>query len=223
MKYVYSFGGSKKERHPQSKQYVEVWRSPKFEEGYQKAVELIESKKYNLTEGDFWILKTFNRDGNGCTYAGLIISHNGCLKINDTLSNEQKFVPSCVTWVKNMAGDLVLQYMNDAQGLLEFGEASVKNCQNAYPFAMVLKRLQDRVILKNSKIAFSGIMSEVESDEFKAPEARKKGLITDQQIDRLSELGCDLKKLAAAYKVDDISQLTEKQAADAIKIKEGKL
>lgn len=223
MRYVYSFGGKNKERHPQSKQYVEVWKSPKYEESYKKAVELIDSNKYNLTEEDFWILKTFSKDGSGCQYAGLIISHNGCLKINDMLPSEMKFVPSCVSWVKNMSGDLVLQYMNDKQGLLEFGEASIKNCQNAYPFAMVLKRLQDRVILKNSKIAFSGIMSEVESDEFREPEKRKSGLITDEQLNRLTELGVDLQKLAVAYKLDDVMQMTEKQAAQAIKIKEGNL
>lgn len=215
----YTFGGKSKERSPKTKQFVEVWRSPKFEEGFAKAVELIEGKKYNLTEGDFWILKTFSE--SCCTYAGLIISHNGCLKINDALSKELRFCPSCVSWIRNNTGDLVLQYMNDFQGLLEFGEASVKNCQNAYPYAMVLKRLQDRVILKNSKIAFSGIMSEVESDEFKAPESPKKGLITDEQINELISLGCDLDKVAIAYRLDDIGKMTEKQAAEAINIKKG--
>lgn len=214
-----SFGIKSRERHPKSGQFVDVWQNPKFVEGVKTAQKLIEGNKYGLTEADFWILKTFNQ--TGCQYAGLIISHNGCLKINDSLPKEQKFVPSCVTWVKNMQGDLVLQYLNDYQGILEFGEASIKNCQNAYPFAMVLKRLQDRVILKNSKIAFSGIMSEVESDEFKEPVKQKNGMITDEQIDKLTSLGCDLSRVAAAYKVDNITQLTEKQAADAIKIKEG--
>ena len=41
-----------------------------------------------------------------------------------------------------------------------------KNCRNAYPYAMLLKRLHDRVILKNSKMAFDGIYSECESEEF---------------------------------------------------------
>lgn len=217
----YSFGAKKREKHPQTNQYVDVWENPKFVEGVSKATELIDVGMYNLTEGDFWILKTFGQ--TGCQYAGLIISHNGCLKINDSLPKELKFVPSRVSWVKNQTGDLVLQYLNDEQGILEFGEASIKNCKNAYPFAMVLKRLQDRVILKNSKIAFSGIMSEVESDEFKAPEKRKKGMITDEQIDKLVSLGCDLSKVAIAYKVDDITQLTEKQANDAIEIKERSL
>ena len=214
----YTFGARKTEKHPNTHKAVEVWENPKFQEGYKKAVELIEGKKYGLTEADFWILKTYG--DTYCQYAGLIISHNGCLKVNDTLDKEKRFVPSCVSWVRNNAGDLVLQYQNDAQGILEFGEASVKNCKNAYPFAMVLKRLQDRVILKNSKIAFSGIMSEVESDEFKEP-AKKSGMITDLQIDELLSLGCDLTRVADAYKVADITELTFKQAEDAIKIKKG--
>lgn len=214
----YTFGAKKNEKHPETKKSVEVWENPKYLEGYKKAVELIESKKYNLTEADFWILKTFG--SNYCQYAGLIISHNGCLKVNDTLEKGLKFVPSCVSWVRNNTGDLVLQYLNDEQGLLEFGEASIKNCKNSYPFAMVLKRLQDRVILKNSKIAFSGIMSEVESDEFKAPE-KKGDMITDSQIDMLLSLGCDLQRVASAYKVDDITEMTYKQADDAIRIKKG--
>ena len=214
----YTFGARKTEKHPNTHKAVEVWENPKYQEGYKKAVELIEGKKYGLTEADFWILKTYG--DTYCQYAGLIISHNGCLKVNDTLEQDKKFVPSCVSWVRNNTGDLVLQYQNDAQGILEFGEASIKNCKNAYPFAMVLKRLQDRVILKNSKIAFSGIMSEVESDEFKEP-AKKSGMITDLQIDALLALGCDLTRVANAYKVADITELTFKQAEDAIRIKKG--
>ena len=139
-------------------------------------------------------------------------------------------MPSCVSWVRNGAGDLVLQYLNDKQGLLEFGEASIKNCTNAYPFAMVLKRLQDRVILKNSKIAFSGIMSEVESEEFKRTEspereerAKADNLITEEQIAELEALGCDLKRVAAAYKVTDIHEMTSEQAERAIDRKKGAL
>lgn len=200
---------------------TKTWESPKYLEGKKKAVELIDKTEYGLTEADFWILKTYS--AKTVTYAGLIISHNGCLKINDKLAAEAKFVPSCVSWVRNGAGDLVLQYLNDKQGLLEFGEASIKNCTNAYPFAMVLKRLQDRVILKNSKIAFSGIMSEVESEEFKRPEreeqekaAKPANLITDEQIAELEALGCDLKRVAAAYKVTDIHEMTSEQAERAI-------
>lgn len=221
----YTFGAQKMEYNSKAGANTKTWESPKFLEGKKKAIELIDKTEYGLTEADFWILKTYS--AKTVTYAGLIISHNGCLKINDKLAAEAKFVPSCVSWVRNGAGDLVLQYLNDKQGLLEFGEASIKNCTNAYPFAMVLKRLQDRVILKNSKIAFSGIMSEVESEEFKRPEreerAKADNLITDEQIAELEALGCDLKRVAAAYKVTDIHEMTSEQAERAIDRKKGAL
>lgn len=221
----YNFGAQKMEYNSKARANTKTWESPKFLEGKKKAIELIDKTEYGLTEADFWILKTYSE--KTVTYAGLIISHNGCLKINDKLAAEAKFVPSCVSWVRNGAGDLVLQYLNDKQGLLEFGEASIKNCTNAYPFAMVLKRLQDRVILKNSKIAFSGIMSEVESEEFKRTEREEQekadNLITDEQIAELEALGCDLKRVAAAYKVTDIHEMTSAQAERAIDRKKGAL
>lgn len=225
----YTFGAQKMEYNSKAGANTKTWESPKYLEGKKKAIELIDKTEYGLTEADFWILKTYS--AKTVTYAGLIISHNGCLKINDKLAAEAKFVPSCVSWVRNGAGDLVLQYLNDKQGILEFGEASIKNCTNAYPFAMVLKRLQDRVILKNSKIAFSGIMSEVESDEFKRTESperpereeRAKDLITEEQIAELEALGCDLKRVAAAYKVTDIREMTSAQAERAIDRKKGAL
>ena len=221
----YTFGAQKMEYNSKAGANTKTWESPKFLEGKKKAIELIDKTEYGLTEADFWILKTYS--AKTVTYAGLIISHNGCLKINDKLAAEAKFVPSCVSWVRNGAGDLVLQYLNDKQGLLEFGEASIKNCTNAYPFAMVLKRLQDRVILKNSKIAFSGIMSEVESEEFKRTEREEQekadNLITDEQIAELEALGCDFKRVAAAYKVTDIHEMTSEQAERAIDRKKGAL
>ena len=224
----YTFGAQKMEYNSKAQANTKTWESPKFLEGKKKAIELIDKTEYGLTEADFWILKTYS--AKTVTYAGLIISHNGCLKINDKLAAEAKFVPSCVSWVRNGAGDLVLQYLNDKQGLLEFGEASIKNCTNAYPFAMVLKRLQDRVILKNSKIAFSGIMSEVESEEFKRTESPERedqekadNLITEEQIAELEALGCDLKRVAAAYKVTDIREMTSAQAERAIDRKKGAL
>ena len=221
----YTFGAQKMEYNSKAGANTKTWESPKYLEGKKKAIELIDKTEYGLTEADFWILKTYS--AKTVTYAGLIISHNGCLKINDKLAAEAKFVPSCVSWVRNGAGDLVLQYLNDKQGLLEFGEASIKNCTNAYPFAMVLKRLQDRVILKNSKIAFYGIMSEVESEEFKRTERGEQekadNLITDEQIAELEALGCDLKRVAAAYKVTDIHEMTSEQAERAIDRKKGAL
>ena len=221
----YTFGAQKMEYNSKAGANTKTWESPKYLEGKKKAIELIDKTEYGLTEADFWILKTYSAKTG--TYAGLIISHNGCLKINDKLAAEAKFVPSCVSWVRNGAGDLVLQYLNDKQGLLEFVEASSKNCTNAYPFAMVLKRLQDRVILKNSKIAFSGIMSEVESEEFKRTEREDQekadNLITEEQIAELEALGCDLKRVAAAYKVTDSHEMTSEQAERAMERRKGAL
>lgn len=155
-----------------------VKHHPKYKASKAKAVELIEKGNYNLDESDFWIL--MNKGGNNMYYTGLIISHNGCLKINDKLPPELKFKPSCVQIIKDAGEkDKAIQYMNDEQGIFEIGEVSVKNCKNDYPYAMVLKRLMDRVILKNSKIGFHGIFSEAESDDFKEQPEKKE--MTDHQ------------------------------------------
>jgi hypothetical protein len=100
-------------------------------------------------------------------YNGLIISHNGCLKINDYLPPEKRFKPECVKIATDgYSKSLVFTYCCPEQGIYEVGEVSPLNCKNAYPYAMALKRCMDRVILKNSKIAYSNIYSESESDEF---------------------------------------------------------
>lgn len=145
-----------------------VWQSPKYKDAKQKAIETIQSGLYGLTEADFWILMNKNKDKTKMIYSGLILSHNGCLKINDALPEEKKYKPSSISkFTENgVKNSLVLVYNNEEQGVYEFGEVSSENCKNAYPYAMVLKRLLDRVILKNCKFAFSGIYSECESDEF---------------------------------------------------------
>ena len=126
---------------------MEVFQSPKYIQSREFAVELINSKKYDIGEGDFWILMNKTRTGK-MMYSGLIISHNGCLKIN------------------------VYTYIDD--DVYEVGEVSRANCQNAYPYAMALKRCFDRVVLKKSKLAFYGVYSDSEADEFKAPEETPK-------------------------------------------------
>ena len=149
---------------------MEVFQSPKYIQSREFAVELINSKKYDIGEGDFWILMNKTKTGK-MMYTGLIISHNGCLKINDRLEN--KFDPHCVTIDKDGFGDsLVYTYIDD--DVYEVGEVSKANCQNAYPYAMALKRCFDRVVLKKSKLAFYGVYSDSEADEFKAPEETPK-------------------------------------------------
>jgi hypothetical protein len=165
----------------------EVWQNPKYIQSKKKAIELIEEKKYNLSESDFWILMNKTKSGK-MAYTGLIISHNGCLKINDILDEKDKFKPSSVKMEKDENNLKVMSYINDEQGIYEFGEISDKNCRNAYPYAMLLKRLQDRVILKNSKIAFDGIYSECESEEFKdGNDEKKENVIKKDVVKKVQE------------------------------------
>ena len=145
------------------------WQSPKYIEATKKAIETLESEQYKnvLTEADFWQLTGKTKTGK-IAYNGLIISHNGCLKINDSLPEEKRFKPSCISVdINGYGGSLVYSYCNEDQGIYEVGEVSKSNCTNSYPYAMALKRCMDRVILKNSKLAYAGIYSDSEAEEFK--------------------------------------------------------
>ena len=143
-----------------------VWQTPTYLIAKNKAIEMIESGKYELAEGDFWILMNTYAGGTKVMYSGLILSHNGCLKINDVL--ESKFDPMSVSENQNgYNNSLVFTYCNKEQGIYEVGEVSNSNCKNDYPYAMAFKRCFDRVVLKLSKLAYSGIYSDSESDDFK--------------------------------------------------------
>lgn len=156
------FNEKKEEYSAKQGKSIPVWISPKYEEAKKKAIELIESKKYDLTEGDFWILMNETKTGK-MGYSGLIISHNGCLKINDKLDN--KFNTNNVTLDKDgYANSLVYTYTDE--DVFEIGEVNSKNCKNDYPYAMAFKRCFDRVVLKKSKLAYAGVYSDSEADEF---------------------------------------------------------
>ena len=160
----YKFNEKATEWHAKLGKEIPVFKTPKYQEAKKKAIEIIESKKYGVTEADFWILMNATKSGK-MAYNGLIISHNGCLKINDSLDN--KFNPESVWHDKEGYGSsLVFHYADKEQGIYEVGEISKSNCQNEYPYAMAFKRLFDRVVLKLSKLAYSGIYSDSESDEF---------------------------------------------------------
>lgn len=160
------FGEKQKELSFKSRQEIPVTQSAKYIASRDKALKALEERKY-LKESDFWILKNETNYGK-MMYAGLIISHNACLKINDNLPEKDKFNPDCVSVDKTGYGNsLVFTYVNREQGLYEVGEASAQNCKNAYPYAMAYKRLFDRVVLKICKLAFDGIYSDSEADEFK--------------------------------------------------------
>lgn len=168
---------------------IPVWQSPKYEQSKAKALEIIKEHEGVISEGDFWILMNTNKAKDKMIYTGLIISHNGCLKLNDTLPDDMKFKPSCVSVNENgYNNSLVYTYINDAQGIYEVGEYSPSNSKQNYPYAMAYKRLFDRVVLKNTKLAYDGIYSEVEADEFKSmPD-------TPKDMPNMSELASDLER-----------------------------
>ena len=162
----HNFNEKSEEYSTKQKKKIPVWQSPKYEQSRAKAVEIIE-KYDNIQDGDFWILMNETKTGK-MAYTGLIISHNACLKLNDHLTD--KFSPECVSLDKDgYAGSLVFTYCNEAQGIYEVGEVSKANCKNDYPYAMAYKRMFDRVVLKLTKLAYDGVYSDSEADEFKEP------------------------------------------------------
>jgi len=165
---------------------LKVWKTPKYEATKKKAIEMIEGKyKGILDEGDFWILMNTYGNGAGVMYTGLIISHNGCLKLNNTLPKELQYKPSCVVKEEKGDGTILYIYSNDEQGIYEVGEASPKNCQNPYPYAMALKRLLDRVVLKNANFAENGIYSDSEAEEFS--QVGQMGKEAEEEVDLQKE------------------------------------
>ncbi len=165
---TYNFG-EKKEENINGKKIPVEFHTPKYNEAKNKATELLNSEKYKgvLEPSDFWILVNTYANKTKAMYSGLIISHDGCLKINDVLEDKLRFKPECMSLDKEgYNNSLVYSYICPEQRLYEVGEVSKDNCKNDYPYAMALKRCFDRVVLKNSRIAYSGIYSDSESDEF---------------------------------------------------------
>lgn len=219
------FGEEKEEYDKASGGNIPVWQSPKYVESKKKAIEMIDSGKYGLTDADFWILKNKTNTGK-MAYTGLIISHNGCLKINDTLEN--KVNPKNFTIDKEgYANSLVFTYIDDE--VYEVGEINNTNGKNAYPYAMAYKRCFDRVVLKKSKLAYSGIYSEVEADEFKqnnSVEEQTKLELMVKLGQLIEEKGANREKVLEYYKVSSDAEMTIEQLNKAIedvsKLKEKK-
>lgn len=163
---------------------ISVFQSPKYIEARNKAIELINSNKYDLCEGDFWILMNETKTGK-MMYSGLIISHNGCLKINDKLEN--KFKTNCVTLDKEgYKNSLIYTYIDE--DVYEIGEVNQSNCKNEYPYAMAFKRCFDRVVLKKSKLAYAGVYSDSEADEFSGKDIEISSKITKTMEQALRDI-----------------------------------
>ena len=190
---------------------IPVWQTPKYIESRNKAVEMIDSKKFGLENSDFWILMNETKSGK-MAYTGLIISHNGCLKINDSLAAEMKFRPDCVR--ENQAGyknSLVFTYCCPEQGMFEVGEVNNENCKNAYPYAMAFKRCFDRVVLKNSKLAFSGVYSEAEADEFRGGivDSESKQNASQTIVEPLKATPEQVERLARVYTGENLAKILQ--------------
>ena len=223
---TYDFGEKKEENINGHKVPVE-FHTPKYKEAKNKAIELLNSDKYKdtLEPSDFWILVNTYANKTKAMYSGLIISHDGCLKINDVLDEQLKFKPECMSIDKEgYNNSLVFSYMCPEQGLYEVGEVSKDNCKNDYPYAMALKRCFDRVVLKNSKIAYSGIYSDSESDEFlqrteDTEEKKITSTATVEQVKILSQYyqGENLTKLLNTNGIKELSELPIKKASEIIK------
>ena len=195
-----------------------VWQTPKYLEAKKKVIETLESDKYKniLSESDFWILVNTYANKTKAMYSGLIISHNGCLKINDSLEN--KVNPKCFSIDKEgYNGSLVVTYCDDE--VCEYGEVSKSNCKNDYPYAMAYKRCFDRVVLKKCKLAYAGIYSDSEAEEFKEkPEEKATKTTTEStsQEDTQKATPKQIAMLLQAYKGKNLTKLLEKNDIDRI-------
>lgn len=221
----YDFG-EKKEEVIKGKKLPVEFLTPKYKEAKKKAIELIESEEYKnvLLPSDFWILYNTYAEKTKVMYSGLIISHDGCLKINDALDSKLRFKPECLKIDKDgYKNSLVFTYICPEQGIYEVGEVSGANCQNDYPYAMALKRCMDRVILKNSKIAYSGIYSDSEADEFAKrnndvdfENKSNENQMTIEQTIVIAELEPSLKEHLRKHYQKDPLKLTYAEAEEAI-------
>ena len=194
--------------------YIPVFHSEKYKEAKKTAVELIQSEKYKgvVTEADFWILMNTTKAKDKMQYTGLIISHNGCLKINDKLDNPVK--PNCFSVCSaGYKNSLVYTYCDE--DVYEVGEVSPTNCKNEYPYAMAFKRCFDRVVLKKSKLAYAGIYSDSEADEFKEPEkpTEPPKETQDEELILCEECNCFIKEVRTPKQTlspTEVAQMSEK-------------
>lgn len=168
---------------------VPVFLMPSYIEARNAAIILIEKhSEYGLLDSDFWIQKTISSDRSSIYYKTLILSHNGVRKINAGLPAEKQFNPYYllkpetrnpetgtgeINLVKVGENSYTLTYFacpdakHSGQQLYMVAEINPYNMtMPSYPFAILQKRLFDRVVLDNSGLAFGGIYGEDEAESF---------------------------------------------------------
>ena len=111
--------------------------------------------KHNLIADDFW----------KASQGFVIITRTGIEKIQRSLGIEVRYevIPefsdvSSGIYVVKATG------CNKDREVESFGEASPKNCRNAYPVAMAEKRALSRVVLKMADMYELGVYGEDEGD-----------------------------------------------------------
>ena len=168
---------------------IPVFFLPSYVEARQAAISLIENHKdYGLTDSDFWIQKTISSDRSSIYYKTLILSHNGVRKINAGMPAEKQFNPYYllkpqsrnaetgageINLVKTAENSFTLTYFatpdatHSGQQLYMVAEINPYNLSMpSYPFAILQKRLFDRVVLDLSGLAYGGIYGEDEAESF---------------------------------------------------------
>lgn len=221
MQEKYNFGEKQQEYSATDKKMVDVVVSPKYVETKKRVIEMLESGIYKgLNESYFWILMNRTKQGK-MMYSGLIISHDGMKVINDNLPENNQVDPMCFTKpLKAEFGDGLYMVYQD-ESTFEVGEISIKNCTNAYPYAMLLKRTFDRVVKDKAKLY--GVYSEEEADEFKnkqnevpeAPEIKEEvEKINEYQWTLIKQLYSDqdILKMMRMFSVTKPSEITSQQA-----------
>lgn len=149
---------------------LDVEWTPKYEKAREAAIKAM--KEFSLSEDDFWIKKEFGPFKKSILYTNLILSHSGCIKINQMQPEEKKFIPSCVEELKGTPnGGVAFIYRSDKQGLIKTGEAMPMNVGCSYPYAVAEKRLFDRVVTALAGLYEEGIYGEEESPDFQQPAA----------------------------------------------------
>jgi len=190
MKKKYSFGEEQYDYYNGVK--IPVKKLPKYETTKSKVIALLEKEEYKdiLNESDFWILKNYNKDKSVCYYSGLIITHDALIKVNDMLNERdkfnQQFCSDPIPFVWNGKDGLRMEYRDGRDGMYEVGEISVANCKNDYPFAMLFKRIFDRVVKRKAKLSM--VYSESEAEEFREPQEKEEPKATDEQVAKIINL-----------------------------------
>lgn len=100
-----------------------------------------------------------------------VMLHKACEKIGAHLNISWE-PPVIIEQESSKAVSMVVTGSRDGIKEWSMGEATPKNCKNAYPWAMAEKRGKDRVILKFAGL-HGDMYSEEEADDFKAAKPNK--------------------------------------------------